>query len=171
MLDDIFFTVSLLRVLSIARIQNFLTKCLACSTPSNDSLPVAPWEALEVDIGSGYQLLQDINGGPPEGALSTVPAASTTEVGDDVDGGALGRRCRRVRQRPPPRLEMTMMAGPWGALPASPTVSTTEVGDDVDCGPPGGRVRQHPPSSLKATSMAGPLGGAVGGFGSVHLRG
>jgi hypothetical protein len=33
--------------------------------PNSDSLLVAPWEALAVDTGNGYQLLQDINGRPP----------------------------------------------------------------------------------------------------------
>jgi hypothetical protein len=37
-------------------------KCLACSTLSSDSLPVAPWEALAVDTGNGYHLLQDVDG-------------------------------------------------------------------------------------------------------------
>jgi hypothetical protein len=43
--------------------------------------------------------------------------ASTTEVGDDVDGGPPGGRCR------------------WG-----PVVSTTEFKDNVDGGPPRGVV-------------------------------
>jgi hypothetical protein len=38
-------------------------KCLACSTLSSDSFPVAPWEALAVDTGNGYHLLQDVDGG------------------------------------------------------------------------------------------------------------
>jgi hypothetical protein len=42
----------------------FLTKCLACSMPSSDSLPVPPGEVLAMDTGNGYQLLQDIDGGP-----------------------------------------------------------------------------------------------------------
>jgi hypothetical protein len=53
-----------------------------------------------------------------------------------------------------------------------PVVSTTEVEDDVDGGPPREHcrwVRQHPPPRLKMTLMAGSLGGAIGGFGSVHV--
>jgi hypothetical protein len=101
-----------------------------------------------VDTGNGYQLLQDINGGPPRGALPMVPVASTTKVGDDIDGGPLGGHCRWVWQRPPQRLEMTSMADPLGALPVVPATSTTEVRDEFDGAPSGGRcqwVRHHPP--------------------------
>jgi hypothetical protein len=48
----------------------------------------------------------------PLGTLSMGPAVSTIEVGDDVDGGSPGGRCRQVRQCPPPRLKMTSMVDP-----------------------------------------------------------
>jgi hypothetical protein len=63
---------------------------------------VAPWEALAVDTGNGYQLLQDVDDGPPGGAT-----------------GGSGNVHHRV-------LKMMSMAGPWRVLPAGPTVSTTE---------------------------------------------
>jgi hypothetical protein len=92
------------------------------------------------------------------------PAVSTTEVEVDIDGGPARRRCRWVRQWPPPSLKTTSIAGPqggtvsgsdngchrvlkttsmvWtlGALPAGPTASTTEVEDDINGGAPGGAV-------------------------------
>jgi hypothetical protein len=83
------------------------------------------------------------------GELPAGPAASTTEVEDDVNGG------------------------PLGALSVGPVASTTEVADDVDDAPPGGccqRVLQRPPPSLKMMSMVAPLMGAAGGSGSVHHR-
>jgi hypothetical protein len=46
---------------------------------SSDSLSVAPLEALVVDTGNDYQLLQDVDGGPPGGALPMGPIAFTTE--------------------------------------------------------------------------------------------
>jgi hypothetical protein len=79
-------------------------KWLACSTPSCDSLPVAPWEALTVDTSNGYHLLQDAMAAPL-GALSAGSAASTTEFKDVVDGGPPRGRCQRVRQRPPPSFD------------------------------------------------------------------
>jgi hypothetical protein len=120
---------------------------------------VAPWEVLAVDTGTGYHLLQDIDGGPPGVALPTGPTTSTTEVEDDVDGKPPGGRCRWVWQEPPPRSKTTSMAGPLRALSAGPVASTTEVEEDVDCGPPGGRCRrvwQRPPPRLKTTSMVPP---------------
>jgi hypothetical protein len=65
-------------------------KCLSCSTPSSDSLPVAPWEALAVDTGNGYQLLQ---------TSMAVPLGGTTDRSGSVH--------HRV-------LKMTSMAGPRG---------------------------------------------------------
>jgi hypothetical protein len=50
----------------------------------------------------------------PLGALLVGLAASTTEVGYDVDGG------------------------PLGALPVGPIASTTKVEDDINVGPLGG---------------------------------
>jgi hypothetical protein len=76
--------------------------------------------------------------------------------------GPLGGAGGKVRQRPPPKLE-TSMVGPLGVLAACPAAATTEVGD-VDGGPlggAGGKVRQRSPPKLK-TSMVGPLGGAGG---------
>jgi hypothetical protein len=55
-----------------------------------------------VDTGNGYQLLQDVDDGPPGGAA-----------------GGSGNVHHRV-------LKMMSMVGPWRALPAGPTVSTTE---------------------------------------------
>jgi hypothetical protein len=72
----------------------------------------------------------------PLGALPVGPAASTTEVSDDVDGwpleGATGGS-DSIHHRV---LKITSMAGPLGALPAGPAVSTTKVDDNVDGGPP-----------------------------------
>jgi hypothetical protein len=48
---------------------------------------VAPWEVLAVDTSNGYHLLQDVDGGPPGGALPMGPAVTTIEVEEDVDGG------------------------------------------------------------------------------------
>jgi hypothetical protein len=62
------------------------------------------------------------------------PAATTTDVEDDVDGGPPGARCRWVQQCPPLRLKKMSMAGPLGALPTGPVASTTDV-EDVDGGP------------------------------------
>jgi hypothetical protein len=62
MLDDIFFTVVFFESLaSQGSKKKFLTKCLTCSMPSSDSLPVAPWEVLAVNTDNGYHLLQDID--------------------------------------------------------------------------------------------------------------
>jgi hypothetical protein len=71
-----------------------------------------------VDTGNDYQLLQDIDGAP------------------------LGGRCPWVQQRPPPRLEMTSMAGPFGHY---------------------WWFRRRPPPILKTMSMAGPLGALLVG--------
>jgi hypothetical protein len=106
-------------------------------------------------------------------ALPVGPAASTTEVEDDIIGGPLGgaasqsdsvhhRVYRRCRWR-----------SPWGALPADLATSTTGVEDDIDGGPPWWHyrlVRQRPPPSSKMTPMAAPLGGTAGWSGSVHDR-
>jgi hypothetical protein len=120
----------------------------------------------------------------PLGALPTGPAASTTEVEDDIDDRPLGSIVGGSNYVHYQILNTTSMAGPWGVLPVGPTVSTTEflddidggppggavggsgsihhrVRDDVDGGPPGGRclwVQQRPPPSLKMTSMAAPWG-------------
>jgi hypothetical protein len=97
--------------------------------------------------------------------LPAGPAASTTEVEKEVDGGPHGGRCRWVWQCPP-RLKKTSMAGPLGAVPVGPAASTTEVEEDVDDGPPGGCYRfvlQRAPLRLKKTSMVGPLGALPAG--------
>jgi hypothetical protein len=120
----------------------------------------------------------------PLGALPTGPAASTTEVEDDIADRPLGSIVGGSNCVHYQILKTTSMAGPWGVLPVGPSVSTTEflddvdggppggavggsgsihhrVRDDVDGGPPGGRclwVQQRPPPSLKMTSMAAPLG-------------
>jgi hypothetical protein len=94
--------------------------------------------------------------------LPVGPAASTTDVEEDVDGRLPGGRYWRVQQRPPPRLKKTSMADhlggaadgsiasttdveedidgmpPRGALPTGLAVATTEVEGDVDDGPPTG---------------------------------
>jgi hypothetical protein len=73
MLNDIFFTVFLFESLALQGSEKkLLAKGLACSTPSSDSLPVPPWEALAVDTGNGYHLLQDIDGGSPRGRYRRV---------------------------------------------------------------------------------------------------
>jgi hypothetical protein len=71
MLDDIFFMVVFFKSLaSQGSKKKFLTKCLACSTPSSDSVyHSAPWEVLIVDTGNGYHLLHHVDGGPPGGAV------------------------------------------------------------------------------------------------------
>jgi hypothetical protein len=130
----------------------------------------------------------------PLGALSIGPAASTTNVEEDVDGGPPGGRYRWVRHRPPLRLKKMSMVTPLGALPAGLAVATTEVKENIDCRPLGALsagpvasttdveedvdggpprrccrwVWQRPPLRLKKTSMAGPLGGAADGTGSGH---
>jgi hypothetical protein len=59
----------------------------------------------------------------PLGALLAGPAASATDVEDDIDGGPPGRCCRWVWQLPPPRLKMTSMVGPLeGAVGGSGSV-------------------------------------------------
>jgi hypothetical protein len=58
--------------------------------PSSDSLLVPPSEVLAVDTSNDYQLLQDIDGGPP------------------------GGRCRRVWQRLPPSFEDDINGRPPG---------------------------------------------------------
>jgi hypothetical protein len=73
------------------------------------------------------------------GVLSVFPAAITTEVEDDVDGGPPGGCSRYFRQRPPPKLKMTSMVGPLGVLSVFPVAATTDV-ENVDGGPPGGAV-------------------------------
>jgi hypothetical protein len=61
------------------------------------------------------------------------PVVSTAEVEDNINGGPPRRHCQHVRQRSPPSLKMTSMAGPLGgALPVGPATSTTEVEDDVN---------------------------------------
>jgi hypothetical protein len=69
----------------------------------------------------------------PLGVLSVFLAAATTEVGD-VDGRPPEGRCRYLRQRPPPKLETSMVDPVLSVFPAT---VTTEVGD-IDGGPPGG---------------------------------
>jgi hypothetical protein len=114
--------------------------------------------------------------------LSAFLVAETTEVEEDVDGGALGgainvsgsghhrswkrrgRRaswgcCRYFRQRSPPKLK-TLMVGPKGGAGWILKAATTEDEEDVDDGPPEGCCRyfqQRPPPKLKM-SMADLLG-------------
>jgi hypothetical protein len=73
------------------------------------------------------------------------PVASTTEVEDDIDGGPPVGCCRQVRQRPPPSLKMTLMAG---------------LLEDAAGG--SGNIRHR---VLK--SMASPLGGTTDGSDSI----
>jgi hypothetical protein len=146
--------------------------------------------------GSGYhQVLKTTSMAGPWGALPMGPAVSTTEVEVDIDGGPARRRCRWVRQWPPPSLKTTSIAGPhggtvsgsdngchrvlkttsmvWtlGALPAGPTASTTEVEDDINGGPPWGALSLGLAAStaeFEDDVDGGPLGGTTGGSGSVH---
>jgi hypothetical protein len=64
------------------------------------------------------------------GALPAGPAASTTEVEEDVNGGPPRRCYRWVRQRPPPMLKMSM-----APLPAGPAGSTIKVEEDINGAP------------------------------------
>jgi hypothetical protein len=74
-----------------------------------------PLGALQAGLtASTTKVEEDIDGGPLE-ALSVGPVASTTEVEDNVDDSPPGVRCGWVRQRPPPRLKKTSMAGPLGS--------------------------------------------------------
>jgi hypothetical protein len=85
----------------------------------------------------------------PLGALPAVPAASTVEFEDDVNGEPPGGHCQWVRLRPPLSLKILSMVGPLG----------------------GGRcrwVRQRPPLSFEDYVDGGPLGGTVGGSGGIH---
>jgi hypothetical protein len=67
---------------------------------------------------SATEVEEDVDGGPSGGgALSAGPAAATAEVEDDVDGEPPGGRCRRVRQQPPTRLNRTSIASPLEMLP------------------------------------------------------
>jgi hypothetical protein len=50
---------------------------------------VPPWEALVENLGNGYHLLQDVDGGPL-GVLPVGLIVVTTKVVGDVDGGPLG---------------------------------------------------------------------------------
>jgi hypothetical protein len=104
------------------------------------------------------------------GVLSTGSTAATTEVKGDVDSGPPRRCCRRVRQRPPPKLYKTSMVGPLGVLTVGSAAATTEVVGDVDGGLPGGgcqQVRQRSPLSPQGVD-GGPLGDAIGRTGNSH---
>jgi hypothetical protein len=89
-------------------------KCLACNTPSSDSLPVAPWEALAVDIGNGYQVLQDVYGGFPGGRCWQVQQRPPLSFEDDVDSGPLGGTVDGSGNDHHRVLKMTSMVGPLG---------------------------------------------------------
>jgi hypothetical protein len=78
--------------------------------------------------------VEDVDGGPPGGCWRLGPTAATTEV-KDVDGGSSGGAAGKVRQRPPPKLNMSM-AGPWGCWWQGLAAATTEV-EDVNGGPLG----------------------------------
>jgi hypothetical protein len=77
---------------------------------------------------------EDIDGGPL-GVLPMGPAVATTKVEEDVNGKAPGGCCRRVSQRPPPKMRKTSMTGPLGLLPVGPAAATTKFEEDVDGGP------------------------------------
>jgi hypothetical protein len=89
--------------------------------------------------------------GAPLGVLSVFLAVATTEVGD-VNGGPPEGRCRYLRQRPPPKLE-TSMVDP--VLSIFPAMATTEVGD-IDGGPLGGTGSMSGSGHHQETSMAPP---------------
>jgi hypothetical protein len=95
------------------------------------------------------------------GVLSTGSTAATTEVKGDVDSGPPRRCCRRVRQRPPPKLYKTSMVGPLGVLTVGSAAATTEVVGDVDGGLPGGGVPAGPAAVTTFTARRRwrPLGG------------
>jgi hypothetical protein len=89
------------------------------------------------------------------------PAATTTDVEDDVDGGPPGARCRWVQQCPPLRLKKMPMVGPLGSCwwvrqrppsmlkmsMAGPTASTIEVEDNVNGRPSRGALSVGPATS------------------------
>jgi hypothetical protein len=53
---------------------------------------------------------EDVDSGPPWGALPVSPVAATTEVEEDVDGGPPGGCYRWIQQWPPLRLK-NMLVG------------------------------------------------------------
>jgi hypothetical protein len=96
-----------------------------------------PWGVLPAGLAASTTEVGDgVNGRPLGGRYRWVRQRPPLSFEDYVDGGPHGGRCRWVRQRPPQRLEMTLMAGPLGALPAGPTTSTVKFEDDIDGGPP-----------------------------------
>jgi hypothetical protein len=90
---------------------------------------------LTVDLAATTSKVEDVDGGPPVGCWRQGPAAAITEV-EDVDGEPPRGADGKVRQRPPPKLKMSM-ADTLGVLTADPAVATSEV-EDVDGGSPGG---------------------------------
>jgi hypothetical protein len=69
---------------------------------------VGPWGVMAACPATATTELEDINAGPL-GVLAAGPPVATTEV-EDVDGGPRGGCRRHVRQRPPPKLKMSMRA-------------------------------------------------------------
>jgi hypothetical protein len=174
---------------------------------------------LSEESCNSYHLFQDVDGEPLGGVLPVGPTAATTEVGEDVDGGPLGGAaaglampttevaevvngrplggcCTWVRQRPPPKLEKTLMEGPlggatgesgsghhrnwrrhrwwapWGVLPVGPVGQSQKLKKTSMADPLG----VLPVGPVAATTKVGedidggPLGGAPGGSGSGHHR-
>jgi hypothetical protein len=62
--------------------------------------------------------------------LLVGPAASTTNVEDDIDGGPLGV-LPMGSVVSTIDVEEDVDGGPWGKLPAGPVASTTKVEDDM----------------------------------------
>jgi hypothetical protein len=86
------------------------------------------WGALPVGPAMATtEVEEDNDGGPPGGVLPVGPAAATTEVKEDVDGGLPRGRCRRFRQRSPPRFMKTSMAAPLRGSRSHPVSKHTSV--------------------------------------------
>jgi hypothetical protein len=77
----------------------------------------------------------------PLGALPVGLTVAITKFEEGVDGGPPRGCYWQVRQRPPPRLKKTLMAGRMGGggvLPMDPTMATIESEEDVGGGAPAG---------------------------------
>jgi hypothetical protein len=108
-------------------------------------------------------MLRNVDGGPLGGAGVGGP-----EVGD-IDGGPLGGCWQKVWQRPPPKLE-TSMVDPWGVMAEGPAAATTEVGD-IDGGPLGGYGGRSASGHYQSWRRRwGPPGGVGGRSTSGHHR-
>jgi hypothetical protein len=77
-------------------------------------------------VVSTAEVEDNINGGPPRRHCQHVRQRSPPSLKMTLMAGPLGGLYQWVRQRPPLRLKTTLMADPWGALPVGPVVSTTE---------------------------------------------